>query len=179
MKATGIVRRIDDLGRIVIPKEIRRTLRIRESDPLEIYTTADGEVIFKKYSPIGELVPYADQCAEVLAKLLSVTALVCDREEIVAAAGPGRRDCRGRRISRPLEQLMEQRRLYSYGGRSGDVLYPCEGTGESISVAMPVLAAGDMVGAVVLLGRDRTHPTEALIRCTQVAAAFLARQLES
>ena len=178
MKATGIVRRIDDLGRIVIPKEIRRTLRIRESDPLEIYTTADGEVVFRKYSPVEELSACAEEYAEVLARQLSVTALVCDREEIVAASGPARRDCLNRRVSRPLEQIMEQRRLYVFGGRGCESLYPCEGTSDCIAVAMPVLAAGDMVGAVVLLSREQGRPTEALVKCAQVTALFLARQME-
>ena len=92
MKATGIVRRIDDLGRVVIPKEIRRTQRIREGDPLEIFISADGEVIFKKYSPVGELSTIASQCAEVLAKNLGLPVLICDREHVVAAAGPGRKE---------------------------------------------------------------------------------------
>ena len=177
MKATGIVRRIDDLGRIVIPKEIRRTLRIRESDPLEIYT-ADGEVIFKKYSPVGEIGTFAAQYAEVLAKQLSVTALICDRDEIIAAFGPAKRDCQGRHVSRPLEQIMENRRLYLYGGRGSDSLYPCEGAGEAVTVAMPVRAAGDMVGAVVLLSEEKSRPAETLVKSAQIAAAFLAKQME-
>lgn len=178
MKATGIVRRIDDLGRIVIPKEIRRTLRIRESDPLEIYTTADGEVIFKKYSPVGDIGPFAEQFAEVLARQLQATALICDRDEIVAAAGPARRECRGRHISRPLEQIMEGRRLYRFGGKGGESLYPCEGCAEAIAVAMPILAAGDMVGAVALLGDGKGRPDDTLAKGVQIAAAFLARQME-
>ena len=178
MKATGIVRRIDDLGRIVIPKEIRRTLRIRESDPLEIYTTADGEVIFKKYSPVGEIGTFAAQYAEVLAKQLSVTALICDRDEIIAAFGPAKRECQGRHVSRPLEQIMENRRLYLYGGRGSESLYPCEGAGEAVAVAMPVLAAGDMVGAVVLLSEEKSRPDETLVKSAQIAAAFLAKQME-
>ena len=97
MKATGIVRRIDDLGRVVIPKEIRRTQRIREGDPLEIFTTGDGEVVFKKYSPMGEVSRLAAQYAEALAKALGCTALICDRDHILAAAGPGRRDYADRR----------------------------------------------------------------------------------
>ena len=103
MKATGIVRRIDDLGRVVIPKEIRRTQRIREGDPLEIFTTGAGEVIFKKYSPMGELAGFAAQYAEVLNKALNLTALVCDRDSIIAAAGGSRRDYQERGVSIPLE----------------------------------------------------------------------------
>ena len=95
MKATGIVRRIDELGRVVIPKEIRRTQRIRRGDPLEIFTTGDGEVIFKKYSPIGELQGVAMQYAEVLSKCFALTAFVADRDRMMAVAGAGRRG-RGR-----------------------------------------------------------------------------------
>ena len=86
MKATGIVRRIDELGRVVIPKEIRRTQRIRRGDPLEIFTTGDGEVIFKKYSPVGELQGVAVQYAEVLSRSFALTAFVADRDRILAAA---------------------------------------------------------------------------------------------
>ena len=99
MKATGIVRRIDDLGRVVIPKEIRRTQRIREGDPLEIFISADGEVSFKKYSPIGGLSTMAAQCADVLSKNIGMTVLICDREQIIATAGSGKKDLLDKRIS--------------------------------------------------------------------------------
>ncbi len=93
MKATGIVRRIDDLGRVVIPKEIRRTLRIREGDPLEIYTATDGEVIFKKYSPVGELSVFAAQYADVIARISAMPTLICDTDHVIAAAGGNAREC--------------------------------------------------------------------------------------
>ena len=92
MKATGIVRRIDDLGRVVIPKEIRRTMRIREGDPLEIYTDREGEVIFKKYSPIGELASFAAQYAETLYKTCSLSVVICDRDAVIACAGVSKKD---------------------------------------------------------------------------------------
>lgn len=94
MKATGIVRRIDDLGRVVIPKEIRRTLRIREGDPLEIFTDREGEIILKKYSPIGELSAFAKQYAESLAQTMGCLVCVCDMDQIIASAGTGKRICR-------------------------------------------------------------------------------------
>ena len=87
MRATGIVRRIDDLGRVVIPKEIRRTLRIREGDPLEIYTDRDGEVILKKYSPIGEMSSFAKDYTESLFRSLGHIAVIVDRDQVVAASG--------------------------------------------------------------------------------------------
>ena len=106
MKATGIVRRIDELGRVVIPKEIRRTQRIRRGDPLEIFTTGDGEVIFKKYSPIGELHSTAGQYTDVLNKSFALTAFVSDRDHIIAVSGAGRREIADRAVSQPLERLM-------------------------------------------------------------------------
>ena len=110
MKATGIVRRIDDLGRVVIPKEIRRTLRIREGDPLEIYTDPEGEVIFKKYSPVGEMSPFAAQYAEVLSKTASLPTVICDTDHVIAAAGVSKKEYLERRVTPALEDLMEGRR---------------------------------------------------------------------
>ena len=124
MKATGIVRRIDELGRVVIPKEIRRTQRIRRGDPLEIFTTGDGEVIFKKYSPVGELQGVAVQYAEVLSRSFALTAFVADRDRILAAAGSGRRDLADRSVSQPLEKVMESRKPYLSEGDPEHVLLP-------------------------------------------------------
>ena len=107
MKATGIVRRIDDLGRVVIPKEIRRTMRIREGDPLEIFTDRDGEVIFKKYSPIGELLGFASQYAETLYKTCSSAIIICDRDMVVAFAGVSKKDCADKKIASDIENIME------------------------------------------------------------------------
>ena len=112
MKATGIVRRIDDLGRVVIPKEIRRTLRIREGDPLEIYTDPEGEVIFKKYSPVGEMSPFAAQYAEVLSKTASLPTVICDTDHVIAAAGVSKKEYLERRVTPALEDLMEGRRSF-------------------------------------------------------------------
>ena len=112
MKATGIVRRIDDLGRVVIPKEIRRTMRIREGDPLEIYTDRDGEVIFKKYSPIGELNAFAAQYADTLHKTCELDVIICDRDAVIAAAGVPRRDYADKQLSEELEKIIEGRSMY-------------------------------------------------------------------
>ena len=114
MKATGIVRRIDDLGRVVIPKEIRRTMRIREGDPLEIYTDKDGGVIFKKYSLMGGLGDFAGQMCETLNKTTGEIAVITDRDSCIAVAGTARRELAEKRISQDLEQLMEARQIYQY-----------------------------------------------------------------
>ena len=114
MKATGIVRRIDDLGRVVIPKEIRRTMRIREGDPLEIYTDREGEVIFKKYSPIGELAAFAAQYAETLHKICDLNVVICDRDAVIATAGVPKREYLDRPVTEEMEKIIESRSFYQY-----------------------------------------------------------------
>ena len=118
MKATGIVRRIDDLGRVVIPKEIRRTMRIREGDPLEIYTDRDGEVIFKKYSPIGELTVFASQYADTLHKTGGLNVAVADRDAVIAVAGVPKKEYLEKKLTPEIEKVMEGRSLYEY--RAGE-----------------------------------------------------------
>ena len=157
MKATGIVRRIDELGRVVIPKEIRRTQRIRRGDPLEIFTTGEGEVIFKKYSPVGELHGVAVQYVEVLSRSFALTAFVADRDRILAAAGAGRRDLADRSVSQPLERVMESRKPYLSEGDPEHVLLPCEGSLRPLLCAWPIIAAGDVTGVVGLLAEDRAQ----------------------
>lgn len=179
MKATGIVRRIDDLGRVVIPKEIRRTLRIREGDPLEIYTDSDGEVIFKKYSPVGELSNFASQYGEVLAKTSGLPTLISDRDHIVSAAGVSKREFLERRITAVIEDLMETRR--SYIAKSGDMnqLQPVEGIEQYAAIMYPIIASGDVTGAVIMLSTtEKPIPTEAELKLAQTAAAFLGKQME-
>lgn len=179
MKATGIVRRIDELGRVVIPKEIRRTQRIRPSDPLEIYTTADGEVIFKKYSPVKQLTDSAVSYAAVLARSLGRGVLICDNDRTVAAAGAGHREWEGRHLTAAMERLVAQRRTYAYAGRGGEKLYPCEGCGQFLLLACPILTMGDVNGAVALLAaREDETPGEGMRQAVSIAAAFLAKQLE-
>jgi AbrB family transcriptional regulator (stage V sporulation protein T) len=179
VKATGIVRRIDDLGRVVIPKEIRRTLRIREGDPLEIYTDTDGEVIFKKYSPVGEMSPFATQYAEVLSRTSGLPTLVCDRDHVVAAAGVSKKEYLERRVTPLMEELMETRR--GYVARQGETnrLMPIEGMDRAALVAYPILAAGDVTGAVILLtGEQEMIPGETETKLVQTATAFLGKQME-
>ena len=178
MKATGIVRRIDDLGRVVIPKEIRRTMRIREGDPLEIYTDNDGEVIFKKYSPIGELSTFASQYSEVLSKTASVPIVVCDRDTVVAVAGIPKKEILERRISQALEDIMDERKLYVMNPDESRKLQPVEGVDKYASVVAPIIAAGDIAGAVVLISDNGEAPSETDIKLGQVAAAFLGKQME-
>ena len=183
MKATGIVRRIDDLGRVVIPKEIRRTMRIREGDPLEIYTDREGEVIFKKYSPIGELAGFAAQYAETLQKTSGMAIIITDRDAVIATAGVPRKEYLERKISDALEDVMESRGLYTH--RAGTERYRVteDGGTHYISWAMPILADGDIIGAVCSVlhdeGGEGKLADEIEVKLIQTAAVFLARQMES
>lgn len=179
MKATGIVRRIDDLGRVVIPKEIRRTLRIREGDPLEIYTDINGEVIFKKYSPVGELSDFASQYAEVIARVSGMPMIISDRDHIIAAAGVSKKEYLERRVTSVVEELMEMRKNYSLKEGTFGELNPVEGINKTAAVIYPIIAAGDVTGAVIMLqGEENKVPNEAEIKLTQTAAAFLGKQME-
>lgn len=178
MKATGIVRRIDDLGRVVIPKEIRRTMRIREGDPLEIFTAADGEVIFKKYSPIGELSEFADQYSEVLCRATDLPVIICDRDHVISVSGMPKKEIMDRRISPELENVMESRQNYI---ASPDLtpVYPVSGLSREAAVAYPIIGSGDISGCVVLmLNADGSLPNETEIKLVSVAASFLGKQME-
>ena len=179
MKATGIVRRIDDLGRVVIPKEIRRTMRIREGAPLEIYTTRDGEVIFKKYSLIGGLEDFAAQFCDTLARNTDFTAAVTDRDGIVAVAGAGKRELLGKNLSPQLEQIMEQRSIYQY--RSGQERLPVsESAGQyAAAVAAPILCGGDVLGLVLFVSAEDRLPGEGEYKLAQAVAGFLGKHMEA
>ncbi len=186
MKATGIVRRIDDLGRVVIPKEIRRTMRIREGDPLEIYTDREGEVIFKKYSPIGELAGFAAQYAETLHKTCTLSVVICDRDAVIASSGVSRKEYADKPLSDELEHIIEGRSLYVYHEGQPKVSVLASGDAPHyISCAMPILSEGDIIGAVASLlpmeeGRAAGVPSgDVEIKLIQTAAGFLGRQLES
>ncbi len=179
MKATGIVRRIDDLGRVVIPKEIRRTMRIREGDPLEIYTSNDGEVIFKKYSPINELSEGAAQAAEVVQKLSGAPVVVFDRDHVVAVAGVQKKEYNERRLSPALEEILETRRSYAYTGESRSQIQPVEGIQKHAIAISPIISAGDISGAVALLAGDNSSKaSEEQLKLCQAAAMILGKQIE-
>lgn len=178
MKATGIVRRIDDLGRVVIPKEIRRTLRIREGDPLEIFTAADGEVIFKKYSPIGELTEFALQYTDVLHRATDMTVIISDRDHIISASGSMRRDLLDRRVSAELEGLMDARTSYAASPDLPSV-HPVLDSSAEAAVVFPIIGGGDVSGAVIMMLRESGEmPSATEIKLAQVAASFLGKQTE-
>ena len=179
MKATGIVRRIDDLGRVVIPKEIRRTMRIREGDPLEIYTSRDGEVIFKKYSLLGGVEEFASQICETMSKSTGLICAVTDRDTVLTVAGGGRKELMGRRISPELEAQLEDRRIYQYTAGSTGIPV-CENSALLTAIAAPILSEGDLLGAVLLVGQEPLPaPGDVEYKLAQTIAAFLGRHMES
>ena len=179
MKATGIVRRIDDLGRVVIPKEIRRTMRIREGAPLEIFTDREGEVIFKKYSPIGEMAGFAAQYAETLQKTCGIAVIITDSDGVIASAGVPKKEYADRKVSPELEKIMESRQLYVASAEAIPVL---AGGGCSVSCAMPIIAEGDVIGCVVSVGAKEDGKNvpgrDVETKLIQTAANFLGRQME-
>ncbi len=180
MKATGIVRRVDDLGRIVIPKEIRRTLRIREGDPLEIYTEKDGGVIFRKYSPMGDLQDFAVQMCEAIGANTGCIAAVSDRDSIIALSGAPKRELVDKPNSQELEKLMEQRRSYRYNPGENRIKVTEASEKYHLGVAAPILCQGDLMGCVMLLmGEDSAPLQEADRKLAQTVAGFLGKQMES
>lgn len=179
MKATGIVRRIDDLGRVVIPKEIRRTLRIRDGDPLEIYTEKDGEVIFKKYSPLGELSDIAGQMCETLGRSAGVPVAITDRDSVIAVAGIPRRELVSRQLSAALESLLEQRQIYRRAAGERAVAVTDQNERYLVTVASPITAEGDVLGAVLFVSEGEASAGEVEVKLAQTVSAFLGKQMEN
>lgn len=174
MKATGIVRRIDDLGRIVIPKEIRRTLRIRERDALEIFTDRDGEVILKKYSPIADLEDFAQEYADSLFESTGHVALIVDRDTYIAAAGASKKAFIGKTVSDEVSDILEERKPWS--SAEADRKLPIPGFEEGHQMMVPIIHEGDVVGAVMMVSREKTLGELEQTLC-QTAADFLSKQL--
>ena len=178
MKATGIVRRIDDLGRVVIPKEIRRTMRIHEGDPLEIFTDRDGEVIFKKYSPIGELSDFAAQICDSLHRSTDAIAAVCDRDSIIAVSGASKRELLEKRVSPALERIMESRSSIRYEG--AEPIHVLDGDERYyVSAASPIISEGDILGCVMFVSQNAAAGSDIEFKLVQTVASFLGKQMES
>lgn len=181
MKATGIVRRIDDLGRVVIPKEIRRTLRIRESDPLEIFTDREGEIILKKYSPIGELGSFANEYAEAMATATGQSVYITDRDHVIAAAGGIHKEAIGTPVTGQLEEIMNERECVVTDAKvRRQIKITNEDAGAALSqVISPILCEGDVIGSVILRSKDTNQTVgkteQVLVKC---AAGFMGRQME-
>lgn len=182
MKATGIVRRIDDLGRVVIPKEIRRTLRIREGDPLEIFTDREGGVILKKYSPIGELTDFSKEYAESLQQAIGHIVLIADKDAFISVSGTPKKDYIERKISSELEKIMDDRKTILLDKTSNKVipLHNDDDEANYVSqVISPILAEGDAIGTVIILSKeDGKTLGEVELKLAETAATFLGKQME-
>lgn len=178
MKATGIVRRIDDLGRVVIPKEIRRTLRIREGDPLEIFVDREGEVILKKYSPISELGHFATEYSEALFDSLHYPILICDRDEVIALAGLSKKDYLNKNISSQIGEIIENRS--SVFEKDVGQIEVIQGEEEQLNsyCISPIIANGDPIGCVMVISKDQDKLSEVEQKVIDTAASFLAKQME-
>ena len=183
MKATGVVRRIDDLGRIVIPKEIRKTLRIREGDPLEIFTDKEGEIILKKYSPIGELSEFATQYTEALAKATGHIACISDKDTIIAVSGAPKKEYLEKSVSTEMEKLMEDKMVWSSKSKDEKhmpvLLTDTAEEKYTSQVIYPIVAEGDTIGTVMLLStQPNTKMNDVEMKVVQSAAGFLGKQME-
>lgn len=181
MKATGVVRRIDELGRIVVPKEIRRVMRIREGDPLEIFTDKDGEIILKKYSPIGELSAFAQQYVDTTAQILGCGVCVSDRDQIIAVAGIPKKELLGKSLHRELEEAINDREaIIARKGEKKFIKILGNGDNEySGEIVQTIISEGDAIGAVILLSREGEKPIgEIEQKAATIAANFLGRQME-
>ncbi len=178
MKATGIVRRIDDLGRVVIPKEIRRTMRIREGDPLEIFTDREGEVILKKYSPINDLGEFATEYVESLYEALGLPIFLSDRDEMIAMAGVAKKTYDHRRLSPFAEDAMKERRPILYQQETVIELVPGQYEEVKSYCIAPIIANGDIIGAIYVLSKDGLIGAVEQ-KSAEIGALFLAKQMES
>ena len=183
MKATGIVRRIDDLGRVVIPKEIRRTLRIREGDPLEIFTDREGEVILKKYSPIGELNEFATEYCDALYETINHMVVFTDRDTIIAVSGGSKKDYLDNRVSQDLEKIMENRTVYNTteNNKPLKLFFVDENADKYVlQIIVPIVMQGDPIGSVVFISKEAgISMGEIELKLAETAANFLSKQMES
>lgn len=183
MKATGVVRRIDDLGRIVIPKEIRKTLRIKEGDPLEIFTDREGQVILKKYSPIGELSEFATEYAETLAKTTGHIACITDKDTVIAVSGGSKKEFLEQGISKDLERIIDDKEIY-LSKENNDRAIPVTKNNvtdrlRNAQIVYPIISDGDAIGSVILISKDENSKmSEIEKKVAQSAASFLGSQME-
>lgn len=180
MKATGIVRRIDDLGRVVIPKEIRKTLRIREGDPLEIFTNEEGGIVLKKYSPVGELKNFAKEYAESLAQSAGHITCIVDKDQIVAVSGGSRKEFMDKTISSELEKVISERNTVMATRNDNSFVSILEEDSKEIynsELIIPIISEGDVMGAVIFLSNGKKMG-EIETKLAQTASSFLGKQLE-
>lgn len=183
MKATGIVRRIDELGRIVVPKDIRKMLRLREKDPIEIFTDREGGVILKKYSPIREITKFANDYCNSLEQTIGNIILICDRDKIISVSGITKRKYLDKKVSVDLEKVMEDRKplLLGEGINKTIILFEDEeSSGQyQTQIIAPILAEGDVIGAVIINSEEQDKKFSGMeLKLAQTAASFIGKQVE-
>jgi AbrB family transcriptional regulator (stage V sporulation protein T) len=180
MRATGIVRRIDELGRVVIPKEIRRTLRIKEGDPLEIFTDRD-ELLLKKYSPIATLENFSKGVAESLNELSGYLVLICDTDTVICAVGSGKKDLAGMQITEELSNVFSDRKSFIANvSEGGNIVSIIKGEYTFTSeVIIPIITSGDCIGGILLVdNKEGSKMGAGEIKLAQLSASFMAKQFE-
>lgn len=179
MHDTGIVRRIDDLGRVVIPKEIRRTLRMKEGDPLQIYTDKD-ELLFKKYSPLSSIEKFADCAAESVAEMTGKNCMIVDTDVVVYVSGRNK-EIVNKNLSVSFEKILKERRDVLLSKDSGDNIVPVY-QGEEVRaesrIIVPVIANGDLYGAVVVSSTENSAVSSTDYKMVKLLASFLSKQFE-
>lgn len=183
MKATGVVRRIDDLGRVVIPKEIRKVHRIKEGDPLEIFTDKEGEIILKKYSPIGELTEFASTYAETISKTTGHIACITDKDTVIAVSGGSKKDFLEKGLSKELEEVLENKEIFKSKDNNEIAIPITNSEGReriyNSQVIYPIITDGDVVGSVILISKEPNKKMgDAEDKVAQSAAGFLGNHLE-
>lgn len=178
MRATGVVRRIDDLGRIVIPKEIRRTMRMREGDPLEIFTGQGGEIIFKKYSIMAELSEFSQSYADSLYKVSGLNSIIFDSDKVIAYTGQGKKDVINVTAAKEIEDMLSSRTSYFKQYSTEKPIYPYQRSEQCVIGAVPIIAAGDGIGVVALLGGESDTITDTQKKLLVLTGTFLANHLE-
>ena len=183
MKATGVVRRIDDLGRVVIPKEIRKVHRIKEGDPLEIFTDKEGEIILKKYSPIGELTEFASTYADTISKTTGHIACITDKDTVIAVAGGSKKDFLEKGLSKELEEVLDNKEVFKSKDNNEIAIPITNSEGReriyNSQVIYPIITDGDVIGSVILLSKEPNKKMgDAEDKVAQSAAGFLGNHLE-
>jgi len=178
MKATGIVRRIDELGRVVIPKEIRKTLRIREGDPLEIYTDTD-ELLLKKYSPVASFEGESDNFASAMAEISERPCIVTDTDKVVSVSSQKLKDLVGAQLHADFYKTIKERKSLLLVKDTGDLLPVARGAEFDFEseVIVPILSDGELIGSVVLLEKNKEKPLNGTdVKFASLGASFFARQ---
>lgn len=179
MKATGMIRKIDDLGRVVIPKEIRKTLRIREGDPMEFYVEKNGEIILKKFAPLGDIVDEVICLADVLAKNTGFSVYITDTQTVIAVNSKSKKGNLDRQITEELLRILEERALYINKGDNEVKITEKDGPNSYLSqVISPIIADGDIIGSIIFFSEGtRKNATDAELKMLQVATDFLSNQM--